>query len=837
MTGPHEPSPDDASSSTSPRGRPRAPLSPDITPQVSLFAEELRIGIFGPLKARGVSLRALSEHLGKTLGEGYSISTLQRVQAGTRVPTREILDGILHAAGQLAGQPLRPEPRQHLYSLYYAALRITDQGLHNFYLLLEERDAYAQLCAQLRDVESDLMRQRAEAMRHEASVQDELDRAQEAERRLTMALAAADAERQISMDEVREQFTEAQAEIARLTAEQNRLAAEQETLREQASQSAELKTDLRARDEELARLRTEVARKLSEVRAESARAVRAAEEQRDQAQTQLADQRARTQSDVARAEARCAELGRQVEEHAAQADELRAQLQAAQRGLAASERRLVALYQERDQLARVQTQRQSDDQAVAEAETVVVNALDAMRGEIASLQLPAPVSAQAEGVVSGTETMTNRSVKAGSAPLLDTDAAEGAARAVPPRGRRHASQVRKTAGALLCVAALAGGLIIWAPWNTSRSPSTAQPSHSNTATSTSPSGLWSFPTGEIIIDSAAVADGVVYFGSYDSKVYAVDAVSGTQQWSYTTKEPIYCGATAKDGTVYIGSTDGYLYALNAATGAKRWAYHAGGQVHNRPVVTHGKLYFANDTTAFALQASTGRLLWSRSLGEYVQTDPAVVGDTMYIGRHETMYALSTASGTVRWTFSVDGNSFSSPTVTGDTLYTTSYDHKVYAVNTADGTQRWAYTAGGQMAGQAAVAEGTVYAGGNDGKVYALRATDGKKRWIVSVGDLVLSDTVERGGLVYVGTEDGHLYALDAASGVKKWNYLMGGGIQAGATLAGGHLYVGSRDGRMHALDAATGRSAPIDSQASTGSTPSPTVTASDDGFFGGPDGR
>ena len=37
-----------------------------------------------------------------------------------------------------------------------------------------------------------------------------------------------------------------------------------------------------------------------------------------------------------------------------------------------------------------------------------------------------------------------------------------------------------------------------------------------------------------------------------------------------------------NGVVYVGSDDGNVYALNASTGAKLWSYATGGQCFPRP---------------------------------------------------------------------------------------------------------------------------------------------------------------------------------------------------------------------------------------------------------------
>jgi outer membrane protein assembly factor BamB len=44
-----------------------------------------------------------------------------------------------------------------------------------------------------------------------------------------------------------------------------------------------------------------------------------------------------------------------------------------------------------------------------------------------------------------------------------------------------------------------------------------------------------------------------------------------------------------NGVVYVGSYDGNVYALNASTGAKLWSYLAGGG-DSSPAVANGVLY-------------------------------------------------------------------------------------------------------------------------------------------------------------------------------------------------------------------------------------------------------
>lgn len=63
-------------------------------------------------------------------------------------------------------------------------------------------------------------------------------------------------------------------------------------------------------------------------------------------------------------------------------------------------------------------------------------------------------------------------------------------------------------------------------------------------------------------------DGVVYFGSDDYHLYAVNATSGSQLWSFLAGESVACGpAVSKDGgSVYVGANSGVFFSVNATTG-------------------------------------------------------------------------------------------------------------------------------------------------------------------------------------------------------------------------------------------------------------------------------
>ena len=160
-----------------------------------------------------------------------------------------------------------------------------------------------------------------------------------------------------------------------------------------------------------------------------------------------------------------------------------------------------------------------------------------------------------------------------------------------------------------------------------------------------------------------MADGTVYIGSDDHKVYALDAATGRPRWTYKSEAPgtdsmfmapgtFYSSPAVADGTVYVGSNDTKVYALDAATGRPRWAYTTGAYIENGSF----------ETTTHAVSG------------------PAVAGGTVYVGSYNhNMYALDAATGRPRWTYTTGGSVASGPAVADGTVYIGSDDHKVYAL--------------------------------------------------------------------------------------------------------------------------------------------------------------
>jgi outer membrane protein assembly factor BamB len=188
-------------------------------------------------------------------------------------------------------------------------------------------------------------------------------------------------------------------------------------------------------------------------------------------------------------------------------------------------------------------------------------------------------------------------------------------------------------------------------------------------------------------DSApVVADGVVYVGSRDGHLHAVESsfdpkIRRTPTiWKFKTGDSITSSVAVADGVVYVGSKDGHLYAVDVKTHQEKWRFKAG-LGWSAPVIAAGVIYVSNaDGQLYAVDTKTGREKWKFKAGDKILSSPAVADGVVYIGSNDThLYAVDTKSGHEKWRFKTGGKVFSSPVVADGMVYVGSDDGYLYAI--------------------------------------------------------------------------------------------------------------------------------------------------------------
>ncbi len=320
--------------------------------------------------------------------------------------------------------------------------------------------------------------------------------------------------------------------------------------------------------------------------------------------------------------------------------------------------------------------------------------------------------------------------------------------------------------------------------------------------------IWDFASGAVINSAPAIgADGTIYFGSLDGKVYALNP-NGGKRWEFATQAGITSSpAVDADGNIYIGSLDARLYCLDPR-GTIRWVFQSGGQVNSSPALApDGIIYFGSmDQNLYALEHS-GAKKWQLATDGGIFSSPAVAEDgTIYVGSRDNKLHAVNPDGTRKWEYETGSWIDSSPAIgIGGRIYVGSRDAKIYAFEKS-GRKAWEFAVGGSVYSSPAVGpDGTIYVGSLDGNIRALTA-DGALRWSSLTANRIVysSPAIGADGTVYVGSQDNGLYAF-GSDGVRKWRFDSPGSFDSSPVTLGreGTLYVGCNDGKLYAVKAGT----------------------------------
>jgi outer membrane protein assembly factor BamB len=350
---------------------------------------------------------------------------------------------------------------------------------------------------------------------------------------------------------------------------------------------------------------------------------------------------------------------------------------------------------------------------------------------------------------------------------------------------------------------------------------------------------WSFQTDGEVNSSPAVANGMVYFGSTDYKLYAIDASTGEEQWVFQAGSWIDSSPAVVDGIVYFGSNDGKLYAVDAKNGSKLWDFETSYAIRSSPAIVNGMVIFgSNDYSVYALNAKTGKKMWRFKTNGYVTSSPVIANGIVYFGSTDgSCYALDARNGRFRLNYHAFSLVLSPPAVDNGVVYFTN-SGILYAL---DGKARnwpyerylrplwiqlWAFHIAPtpppisgpiwQMGlvinpnatrlrlvdssdGAPIVTDSNIYTTG-DNLVYSIDKTTHKFQWIFKTEDNIESSPSVANNVLYIGSNDGKLYAIDAKNGTKLWDFATGGKISSSPAFADGVIYFGSNDGKLYAIE-------------------------------------
>ena len=173
-------------------------------------------------------------------------------------------------------------------------------------------------------------------------------------------------------------------------------------------------------------------------------------------------------------------------------------------------------------------------------------------------------------------------------------------------------------------------------------------------------------------DPVLMVGGLLYLGTHDGRVLALDPVTGTKRWEFATRGPVLAAVRFEGKTVYAGSYDGRVYALDATTGAMRWSFDTRGPVVSTPAFAGDRIVVGSRSyDLYALAAADGHPLWKRySWFSWVESSPTVVNGIAYVGSSDAsaVHAYDVKDGRLLWKSDVHGWAWGQPAVSDTRVY-------------------------------------------------------------------------------------------------------------------------------------------------------------------------
>lgn len=333
----------------------------------------------------------------------------------------------------------------------------------------------------------------------------------------------------------------------------------------------------------------------------------------------------------------------------------------------------------------------------------------------------------------------------------------------------------------------------------------------------------------IMDSSPAIVNGVLYVGSRNGKLTAVNISTGDKLWEFQAGSWIQSSPVIADNVVYFGSNDGNMYAVDAKTGAKLWAFATKYPIKSTAAVADGRVYFGcDDYSVYALDARTGKQIWRVRVDDTVGSSPAVANGIVYVGSIDGyLYAIDARTGKVRLKFPAKRAIVASPVVSGDTVYCNTTSGGIFALN---GLARnwlweekirtnwqilhlygvlpapplpsgylWSLNITGNTNSSPSLEGNNLYLGVGD-KIVCVNLTSEKESWEFTADGLFTSMPVVVNNTVYAANEDGHLYVLNASNGEKIKDIAVGGKIVSSPAVFNNTVYISSEDGNLYAVN-------------------------------------
>lgn len=323
---------------------------------------------------------------------------------------------------------------------------------------------------------------------------------------------------------------------------------------------------------------------------------------------------------------------------------------------------------------------------------------------------------------------------------------------------------------------------------------------------------WTYKTAGAVLSSAVIVEGVVYVGSEDKHLHAIDAATGKMKWKFAAGSLIDASPVVDGEVVYVGTDGGMMYAIDRKTGKQKWKFQTDGRISGEAAVTdltdkagnktRVVLFGSHDGLLYCLDAEAGKKRWTYETGDYINCGVTINSGTVVLGGCDTyLHLVELQTGKKLGEVELGGEVAGTPALTQTHAYLGHMQNEVLAINLKTKKIEWKFhDRDFPYAGAPAIAGDKLLIGSQGRRLYCLNRKTGEQLWAVRThGGVEGSPVIARKNRAVFGSAGGRLSIIDLTKGDTVWQTDIGGSINVSPAVTPGLIVVGSEDHGVYAF--------------------------------------
>ncbi len=138
---------------------------------------------------------------------------------------------------------------------------------------------------------------------------------------------------------------------------------------------------------------------------------------------------------------------------------------------------------------------------------------------------------------------------------------------------------------------------------------------------------------------------ILFIGSNDNNLYAIDANTGKSVWTFKSNGRIISSPLVFEQVVFVGSEDKKLYAIDIISGKVKWATDTEGPISSSPNLSNEHIYISCESEKlYSINILTGIIEWIYKIdyGFFINHSPLIFNSTLYIhGSYKNIFLIDT----------------------------------------------------------------------------------------------------------------------------------------------------------------------------------------------------